>query len=669
MPFSGHPRSGHTPSLTTNVSVISSMWTPIASPSVSKPSSTYTRPPTLPSPLISSTSRTSLGGVATRGPHGSTLSPHHLHAHSQVRRVQSEKDHLTYQDRLAKQAQVQRRMNGILHHTESAPEITGASDVASGPYAKLPRAVSGAMKRTNQVYPLTRDGSQLEVKIECVDPAQSSVTSSHIPAAAPLMLANQNAAARNAASQRDLKGLSTELKSSVPALSPKGFAEERKKFISEAQSWSKQVDSELAKKKKEGTPQMGGVSSHGDTNKEQLSLGIFASRVSQPSLSSKFSLEEQEKLLRQHFEFQQQQQQQLQVTRGGPHINPVVTSSKAPHSPLSISTTHPSHTHSSYVPSKVSPHQPSPSPSKSPLSQYHTSTAAAATPSLFPFLSQAAANLVNPAANFVCNPSISQYQAALLNPLYQVAMQQLLSSQIQGANPMLTSGPSILQSLVDKVPIFLPDGSITFIPTSSTAQGSVTASETAGGTGAKEISADRGLAKSPDATSSSHKRVRSPEASDIWGSPPKRRRSSSLPDITQLPPQLPSQNSPLKEAIKEEDDVGVAMGIPMVPDEPRLRQLAPPTMIHIPQDMKLGDPMIGFPTPPQSSPLVGNFALSPIVLSSGGFQPMTPVTPNQEHFGAEELQELVEAGSAQTPLPPSPEGSVLPPCKSQFHML
>ena len=585
--------------------------------------------------------------------------------------MQSEKDHLTYQDRLAKQAQIQRRINGVLHHTESAPEITGPSDVVvPGPYAKLPRPVSADMKRgmtMNQVYPLARDGSQLEVKIECVD---QSMTSSYNPATAALISASQNAAALNAAAQRDYQGLSAELRSSVPALSPKGFAEERRKFISEAQSWSKQVDSELAKKKNEGTPQIMGGSSHGDTSKEQLSLGIFASRVSQPSLSSKFSLEEQEKLLRQHFEFQQQQQQQLQVTRGASHLNPVATSSKLPHIPLSISTAHPSHTHSSYAPSKVSPHHPIPSPSKSPLGQYHTSSAAAAAPSLFPFLTQAAASLVNPAANFVCNPSISQYQAALLNPLYQVAMQQLLSSQIQGGNAMLAaSGPSILQSLVDKVPIFLPDGSITFIPTSSTAQGSATAMEAPAGVGGKDTSADRGPVKSPDGASSGRKRTRSPEASDIRGSPPKRRRSSSLPDITQLPPQLPPQTPPLKEAIKEEDDVGVAMGIPMVPEEPRLRQLAPPTMIHIPQDMKLGDPMIGFPTPPQSSPLVGNFALSPIVLSSGGFQPMTPVTPNQEHFGPEELQELVEAGGAQTPLPPSPEGSILPPCKSQFCML
>lgn len=130
---------------------------------------------------------------------------------------------------------------------------------------------------------------------------------------------------------------------------------------------------------------------------------------------------------------------------------------------------------------------------------------------------------------------------------------------------------------------------------------------------------------------------------------------------------VPLATSSLKEGIKEEESVAV-LPLRMIParppEESRPRSLAPPTMIHIPQDIKLGDPLMRFPTPPpqQSSPLVGNFALSPIVLSSGFHQqPMTPVTPGQEGFGAEELRELVEARGAQTPLPPSPEGSNLPP--------
>ena len=123
--------------------------------------------------------------------------------------------------------------------------------------------------------------------------------------------------------------------------------------------------------------------------------------------------------------------------------------------------------------------------------------------------------------------------------------------------------------------------------------------------------------------------------------------------------------------IKEEDseEVGVVATNAKVSSEPRpTRQLAPPTMIQIPQDIKMNDPMLGFPTPPQSSPLVGNFALSPIVFSSTAYhahQPMTPVTPNQTSLGPEQLRELVESGGVQAtlPMPPSPDGATLPPCK------
>ena len=617
------PRTvGHTPSLTTSVSVIGSMWTPIASPSASKSNSTYTRPPTLPSPLISSTSRTSLGGVATKGPRplGNTLSPH-----TQVRKVKSEKDHLTYQDRLAQQA----RKNGLLLHTESAPDFVEAQ------LARM-RAGSGT---GNQPRPSLLPRSDIdqqqqqhvEVKIERVDQLRGTAGSKATPT--------------------DLRNLSVELRKSSPALSPRAFAEERKKFISEAQSWSKHVDMEIAKKKNEVEPnplEAGGVAGGGG-----LSLGFFASRATgQPSLSSKFSQEEQEKLLRQHFE--QIQQQQLQLTS---RLTPSPTPPQLPH--LSVSThSHPGHPHSSHPSSsKPSSHQPGggPSPSKSPLNPYHTSSTASA--AIFPFLNQTA-NLHNP-ASFMCNPSLSQYPATFLNPLYHAAMQQLLSSQVKGAPPMLASDPSILQSLVDKVPIFLPDGSITFIPTSSALQGA--------GAGAGTVPGEN-TAGQDGGGPNNHKRTRSPDTDArmeyFRGSPPKRRRSSSLPDITQIP------LAALKEGIKEEEeDVGVVRRIPVMsteePHHHHHRQLAPPTMIHIPQDMKMGDPMMGFPTPPQSSPLVGNFALSPIVLSSSpfqGHQPMTPVTPNQDAFGAEELRELVES-SGQTPLPPSPEGSNLPPCE------
>ena len=86
--------------------------------------------------------------------------------------------------------------------------------------------------------------------------------------------------------------------------------------------------------------------------------------------------------------------------------------------------------------------------------------------------------------------------------------------------------------------------------------------------------------------------------------------------------------------------------------------------------MKLNDPMLRFPTPPQSSPLIRNFTIFPFVLSTPTFQnatPMTPVTPGQEPLSTEELRELVEAsGGGQTNLPPSPEGTTLPPCKLKY---
>ena len=546
-----------------------------------------------------------------------------------------------------------------------------------------------------------RDGSQMEVKIEYVDQLHSKEAGKG--GAGP---ADQH----HAHPHKKLPG------------SARGFMEEKQKFISEAQSWSRQVDTELARKKKAVTSSsIAQVSSAGP-----LPLGLFSSRLpGHASLSSKFSQEEQEKLLRQHFE---QIQQQL-ISSAAP---PSLTLSPAPLKPApplppqglvssasvsAISMATPGGPHHPGAASHPSPKHSSgsvPSPKKSPVNPFHTAAAAAATPTMFPFLNQGALHSTS-GAGFMTNPLLSQYQAAMLNPLYQAAaLQQLMSSQAQAVpapqstkptqQPVLVSDPSILHSLVDKLPIFMPDGSITFIPTttSSAAAAAATPPTTSlpppSGQGAATGARENGIVKEEGSPASlslnlptgaggrNHKRIRSPMDGgevrvELRGPPPKRRRSSSLPDITQIPP-IPATLG-LKEGIKEEEDVEVGVvrtrRIPAMspahavvdggvePRQQQHRQLAPPTMIHIPQDVKINDPMMGFPTPPQSSPLVGNFALSPIVLSSATFhshQPMTPVTPNQESLVTEELRELVvEAGGVQTTVPPSPEGSNLPPCE------
>ena len=84
------------------------------------------------------------------------------------------------------------------------------------------------------------------------------------------------------------------------------------------------------------------------------------------------------------------------------------------------------------------------------------------------------------------------------------------------------------------------------------------------------------------------------------------------------------------------------------------------------------DPMLGFPTPPQGSSPNSHFTASPLILSNMAmFQsphPMTPLTPDQEALNNEEMKEIVEA-SPMTALPPSPEGTSLPPCKFSWEEL
>lgn len=325
------------------------------------------------------------------------------------------------------------------------------------------------------------------------------------------------------------------------------------------------------------------------------------------------------------------------------------------------------------------------------------------TSNIFSYFPSATNPALQSPASFLYNPSVSQYAAAaaaaaMFNP-FQAAVQLL--SPPQGSNnnskqPMLLTDPSVLQALhqlSDKVPCILADGSITFVPANLGAQTPIPPTQigvAAASTRESPVATNTPL-KSPNfrSTGSSssgnigggdgHKRQRSPDhdTPDIRPAPPKRRRSSSLPDIAQLS-QL-DMKGVQQQSIREDEerereresererDGGKVSRPQLLMKQPRHRQTPPPNMIQIPQEVKLNDPMLGFPTPPQSSPLIGNFAIPPFVLSTPTFQnptPMTPVTPSQEQLSTEELRELVEAsGGGQTNLPPSPEGTSLPPCK------
>ena len=310
------------------------------------------------------------------------------------------------------------------------------------------------------------------------------------------------------------------------------------------------------------------------------------------------------------------------------------------------------------------------------------------------------------AASFLFNPAVSQYAAAaaMFNNPFQAAI-QLLSPQGNNNNkpqaattpaaPMLLTDPSVLQSLQqslpDKVPCILSDGSITFVPTNFGATpppppvppppAAISTRESPIPMSLKSPNLKIG---SGGVGADSLKRLRSPDDDpiDIRPSMPKRRRSSSLPDIAQLSQldmKVISSDSIREDEERErererenEREVNSKLARPqLLVKQPQHRQTPPPNMIQIPQDVKLNDPMLSFPTPPQSSPLIGNLAFPPFVLSTPTFQnaaPMTPVTP-QEPLSTEELRELVEAsGGGQTNLPPSPEGTSLPPCKSQLRI-
>ena len=619
----------------------------------------------------------------------------------------------------------------LRHHSPAAAAAAGS--------AQKPSSVS-------QPSPLVKDGSNLELKIEYIDQFQhgsskSSGSGNHPSTAIQKMVSPLSSMTRgggppdgaSAVERRNPIISGGSEKKDVPGK----FSEEKQKWIRDAMSWSQKVSTDIHK-----------LSS---TSQQQQQQQLLNSSRSNLSLNTNISPEEQEKMLQQHFNLIKSPQTKLALSVSSVTSAAAAAMSRLPLNSLpSISLSSggqprpavgtPGVGGGVQTPSK-SPHpSPHPSPSLSPLQlaaaiAANSSNVGACGPSSSPkkspvnplllggtagagntqpqsssgngggifsyFPSNPAASLQSPASLFY-NPSVSQYAAAaaaaaMFNP-FQAAVQLLSPQQQQtGGNnkpPMLLTDPSLLQnlqqSLPEKVPLILPDGSITLVPTNfATAQTPLaqvpTATATATTSRESPVPSTMSL-KSPNSKSSVFglagggdlKRMRSPDDDpEVRPTPPKRRRSSSLPDIAQLS-QL-DVNRVQQESIREDEEQDNERGESggsnskvsrpqMLVKQPQHRQTPPPNMIQIPhQDMKLNDPMLGFPTPPQSSPLIGNFAISPFVLSTPTFQnptPMTPVTPGQEPLSTEELRELVEAsGGGQTNLPPSPEGTSLPPCK------
>lgn len=622
-PYSGHPEvptlplhpSSHTQS--SSVSVISSNWTsPIPSPTVSKLASTpspSTRP-TLPSPLMNSTTKRSplrapsssdlYRSVAVGTSHRSLRLPQH----HQVRRIQSEHDKLSYLDRVSEEEK--RRKNGMLIHQESAPAIIApdSTQTLSVPSPSTLMKIQGSMN---------------EHRIEYIDRLQSQGTNPQKPSGNSTRKSDEGP-----------DGGEGKVKSTSD------FQQSRQQFINEAMEWSKQLtfpqfSAEMQKKWKA----ISGAGPHLPIS--TLSLGIGGSGTA-------MSTEEQERLLRQHFEQMHQppNSQAIGSHSSSSTLSLPPTSSKLPLGSLSVSSPQES-------PSVSRPRSKSPKPS--PIQLPSSSAPLQGSPinpilgaqGLFGYMPPTSAlqglpGLQSPASLMFSPPS--QY-AAILNQYIQM----MSPHSMAGGNkqqPLVINDPALLQGLQHAV-IVLPDGTI--------------APANLGLEESQKKESERGSPTKPVG-----KRAHSPESSsDATKSipPPKRRRSSSLPDITQLSSTV-EKNPPIQEN-REGEEREMQEEERERAEEMRKRDIPPLSMITIPKEMKMGDPMLGFPTPPQSSP---HFASSPLILppAVGTFQPqpMTPITPSQEALSHEEIKELVGESNVQTPLPPSPDGGGLPPCES-----
>ena len=519
-----------------------------------------------------------------------STSPYAPQMHQHMRRIQSEHDRLSYSDRISEEEK--RKRNGMLIHQESAPAIivNDATQTLSVPSASTLAKLQSNLN---------------EHRIECIDQLTVHATSGTSAA-------------------------DTKTKGEQP-----NFLKLRQQFINDGMEWSKKL-SISAQQQQQQQKKM----------KTEEPSSISASTVG-------MSMEDQEKLLSQHFEKSKQRQTSLHLL--GQH-SPSFTLSSLPTPP-----TVPFGTHSVSSPqgSPLSSRPRSKSPKPSPI-HLPSSTATLVNPmmsasGLYGFVPTTSAlqGLQSPAANLLFNPSSHAQYAAILNQYLQMMSPQNIAAlaasnkqQQQQQQPLIISDPVLLQSLQQAV-VLLPDGTIAPANLDSVLKDST-----------------QQQASPTKTPSSAGKRAQSPSnESSKLAPPPKRRRSSSLPDITQLPSVI-DKNTPIQED-QEAEEREAEESAHDKKEGTKKRNMPPLSMIQIPKEVKMHDPMIGFPTPPQSSP---HFASSPLIpnVVSTMFQPhpMTPITPGQDTFNHEDLKELVGETNVQTPVPASPNGAAgLPPCE------
>ena len=406
---------------------------------------------------------------------------------------------------------------------------------------------------------------------------------------------------------------------------PPDFQKLRQQFISDSMEWSKKLSLQQQQQQQQQKQQR---------NKSEASFNLPAS-VSTVGMS----MEDQEKLLSQHFE---KMMQQKLTSQHSPSFTLSSTPSKLPFATLSVSSPQ-----ASVSPSRPRSRSPKPSPIQLPSSTATLNPMLNAG-GLYGFMPTTSAfqGLQSP-ANLLFNPSSPAQYAAILNQYLQMMSPQ---SVVAGnKQPVVISDPAIIQSLQQAI-VVLPDGS--FAPANLNLDAMLK----------KDSTQQTSPTKTP---SSAGKRAQSPnsEASRLVP-PPKRRRSSSLPDITQLP-SVVDNNTPIQEDQEAEEQETEEQHIHGRKEDTRKRNMPPLSMIQIPKEVKMHDPMLGFPTPPQSSPHFASSPLIPTVVSTM-FQPhpMTPITPGQDSFNHEDIKDLVGETTVQTPLPASPNGTAgLPPCE------
>ena len=177
----------------------------------------------------------------------------------------------------------------------------------------------------------------------------------------------------------------------------------------------------------------------------------------------------------------------------------------------------------------------------------------------------------------------------------------------QSGKPVIVTDASVLQNIQavygDKLLYMMPDGSITTLPSAATPTIASMFSDPT-----QRFDGERREMVSPV---KSLKRSHSPGAECEWKAMPlpKRRRSSSLPDISKIPERE-------RESLGEEEQARAELEEEVVL---RARATQPPNMIHLP---KSSDPLLGFPTPGhQGSPLIHpGLAASPLTICNLPFR-------------------------------------------------